>query len=82
MRPRNVTPKPHTAGIAAVLTTVAGVMASPLAFGILPGKWATGIAIGGALLQAFTKPVHAGDTVVVSRDDAAAVGLAKPKEMK
>lgn len=79
MKPRNVKAKPHTAGIFAALTTVAGVVLSPEVLNILPAKWSAGIALGGVVLQAVTKGVQHGDTVLVDRDEAVAVGFAKPK---
>jgi hypothetical protein len=59
--------KPHTAGILAALVTIGGIVTSPVVAGLLPGKYAAAITAAGALLQAFTKPVHAGDTDVVPK---------------
>lgn len=74
-----MTPKPHTAGIAAALTTLAGIVLSPAVLGVLPPKWAAALTIVGVVLQAATKGVQQGDTVLVSRDEAVAAGFAKPK---
>jgi hypothetical protein len=60
--------KPHTAGIFAALLTIGGIVTSPAVAGLIPAKYAAGIAIAGALLQAFTKPVHAGETDLVPKN--------------
>jgi hypothetical protein len=80
MRTRNVKPKPHTAGIFAALTTIIGIAASPELLNILPPKVSAGVALGGVVLQAITKGIQHGDTVLVDRDEAVAVGFAKPKQ--
>lgn len=72
----------HAAGAFAALTTLFGILSSPEVLGILPAKVATGVMVGGVVLQAMTKGVQHGNTVVVPRDDAVAVGLAKPKPEK
>lgn len=82
MRTRNVKPKPHTAGIASALVTLAGIASSPELLGVLPGKWAAAVTIAGVVLQAATKGVQHGDTVLVDRDVAEIKGLAKPKATK
>lgn len=71
--------KPHTAGIVSALVTLTGIAASPELLGVLPAKWAAVVTIVGVVLQAITKGVQHGDTVLVDRDEAAAVGFAKPK---
>lgn len=82
MRIRNVKPKPHTAGIFAALTTIVGIAASPELLNILPPKWSAGVALAGVVLQAVTKGIQHGDTVLVDRDEAAAAGFATPKPEK
>lgn len=79
MRIRNVTPKPHTAGIFAALTSLIGIASSPELLNILPAKWSAIVALGGVVFQALTKGVQHGDTVLVNRDIAETKGLAAPK---
>jgi hypothetical protein len=67
MIPQPAPKKPHTAGILSALVTIGAVVTSPAVADIVPAKYAAGIAIAGALLQAFTKPVHAGDTDLVPK---------------
>lgn len=59
--------KPHTAGIVSALVTIGGIVTSPLVMGLVPAKYAAAATVAGALLQAFTKPVHAGDTDLVPK---------------
>lgn len=59
--------KPHTAGILAALTTIAGVCLSPAVLNLLPAKYAAPVTIAGVVLQAFTKPVSAGGTDLVPK---------------
>lgn len=59
--------KPHVAGILSALVTIGSVVLSPAVANVVPGKYAAIFALGGALLQAFTKPVHAGDTDLVPK---------------
>lgn len=74
--------KPHTAGIFAALTTLAGIAASPEVLNVLPAKWAAALTIGGVVLQSVTKGVQHGDTAVVPKDEAAEAGLIPPRPRK
>lgn len=59
--------KLHLAGAFSALTSLAGIIASPAVLGILPPKWAAGVAIAGVVLQSVTKPVQAGGTDLVPK---------------
>jgi hypothetical protein len=60
-------PRPHTAGIVAALTSIAGILASPAVLGVLPTKYAAAVTIAGVVLQAFTKGVASGGTDLVPK---------------
>lgn len=57
--------KPHTAGILSALVTLAGLCASPAVLNVVPAKYAGAVTALGVILQAFTKPVTAGNTTLV-----------------
>lgn len=59
--------KPHTAGILAGLLSAIGIVTSPAVIGVLPAKYAAIVTAAGIVLQAFTKPVTAGDTDLVAK---------------
>ncbi len=59
--------KIHWAALGSVAVTLAGVAASPAVMGVLPPKVAAGVIIGGAVLQAVTKPVQSGDQQLVPK---------------
>jgi hypothetical protein len=57
----------HVAGLVALLISVAGLLTSPDVLNLLPAKYSdTALAIG-LLLQAITKGVQHGNTVLVDK---------------
>lgn len=86
MKSPKVTPRPHTAGIVAALITTLGLILEALTdsqvLQLLPHWASIAITIGGIVLQALTKGVTQGNTVLITRDEAIGVGFAKPKERK
>lgn len=86
MRARFAPPRPHTAGIVAALITTLGVVLEALRdsgeLQHLPHWLSIGVIVVGGVIQSLTKGVHQGDSVLVGRLEAAAVGFAKPKEPK
>lgn len=57
--------KPHTAGIVSALVTLSGLCLSPAVLNLVPAKYAAVVTALGVFLQAFTKPVTAGNTTLV-----------------
>lgn len=62
--------KLHLAGIVGALTTLGGLLTSPLVTGIVHDpKWSAVIVAAGSLIQAATRAVHKGDVVEVPKRD-------------
>lgn len=82
MKSGNVKPVPHTAGIVAALVSVAGVLLEviPLVQGQVPPRYAWIVLVVGIVCQALTKGALHGDTVLITRDEARAVGFANPEK--
>jgi hypothetical protein len=61
--------KPHTAGILSALASIVGFVAmnSQTIAQYVPPKAAGVVVLAGIVAQAFTKPVHAGDTDLVPK---------------
>lgn len=81
-----MTPKPHTAGIVAALITTLGLILEGLrdsqVLALLPHWLSIAITVGGIVLQAVTKGVTQGGTVLIPRETAEMKGLVKPKETR
>lgn len=73
----------HWKAVGAALVTLAGVAVSPSILAIVPLKVATGLVLGGTVVQAFSKPVvkdAATDSTTGSTTGSTTVTTATPSQ--
>lgn len=51
----------HWPALLALLTTLTGLVTSPIVLNVVPPQWAAVIVAVGALVQSLTKALHKGD---------------------